>query len=162
MAWTANELDAGASGSPPAASRGAITPSEDGSLHLPAHRATTYGRELAYRPSLDVLAPWRHEHDVAEWHVTVAAPGAYRVLVTLAADDASAGDRFVVAAEGSQVSGVVESSGGYESFREYECGVLDLARGTNRIIMRPDGALRRELADVRSLRLVPVRRAGGA
>jgi hypothetical protein len=50
----------------------------------------------------------------------------------------------------------VQASGGYDTFREYACGTLDLAAGANRVVMRPDGPLKRELADVRSLRLVPV------
>lgn len=161
MAWTAQELDAGGSGSAPAAAHAAIRPREDGSLDLPARLATTYGLELAYRPSLDVLAPWRHEHDVAEWRVEVPAGAHYRVLVTLAADDASAGDRFVIATERSHVAAVVQSSGGYDAFREDECGTIELRSGLNRVVMRPDGPLRRELADVRALRLVPVQAGGG-
>jgi hypothetical protein len=77
------------------------------------------------------------------------------VWVTLAADDASAGDRFVVEAARSRVDGVVRSSGGYETFHEYSVGSIELEAGVNRIVMRPDGPLRRELADVRSLRLAP-------
>ena len=35
-------------------------------------------------------------------------------------------------------------------------GRLALRAGLNRIILRPDGPLKRELADVRGIRLVPV------
>ena len=69
---------------------------------------------------------WRRggiEHDVAEWLVEVVAAGRYQVAVTLAADDASAGDRFVVEAERSRASGLVRSSGGYETFHEYAIGI---------------------------------------
>ena len=132
-----------------------IRPGADGGLLLPARLAITYGQQLAYRSSLDVLAPWRHEYDVAEWLVEVVAAGRYQVAVTLAADDASAGDRFVVEAERSRTSGLVRSSGNYQTFIEYAIGTIDLAAGVNRVVMRPDGPLRRELADVRSLRLTP-------
>ena len=155
MAWAAQEL----AFSPPATTAPAapvIRPGQDGQLHLPARLAVTYGRELAYRPSLDIVAPWRHEHDVAEWYVEVPRSGRYEVWVTLAADDASAGDHFVIASPHGQARGVVLASGGYDTFREYSCGVFDLTQGANRIVMRPDGPLKRELADVRSLRLVPV------
>ncbi len=121
---------------------------------MPARLAVTFGRELAYRPSLDILAPWRHEHDVAEWLLEVPAGGAYDVSVTLAADEASAGDRFVIASEHSQIVATVLSSGGYDRFLEYACGRIELAAGQNRIVMRPAGPLKRELADVRGLRLV--------
>lgn len=66
----------------------------------------------------------------------------YRVLVTLAADDASAGDRFVIATERTHVGAVVQSSGGYDAFREDECGTIELMSGLNRVVMRPDGPAR--------------------
>ena len=159
IAWTARELLAEAGDGAPSAAR--VRPGADGVLHLPAKMAITYGRELAYRPSLDILAPWRHEHDIAEWHVDVPEDGEYEVRVTLAADDASSGDRFTIATDDSQTSGEVRASGGYATFHEYAVGVLRLRAGANRVVMRPDGALQRELADVRGLRLVP-RRAGAS
>jgi mono/diheme cytochrome c family protein/glucose/arabinose dehydrogenase len=155
LAWTAAELPGETKSGASVRAATAIHPRADGVLELPARLAVTYGRELAYRPSLDILAPWRHEQDVAEWHVEVASSGAYEVRVTLAADEASAGDAFVVASAGSQVRGVVRASGRYDTFHEYDCGTIQLAAGRNRIVMRPDGPLRRELADVRSLTLLP-------
>ena len=50
----------------------------------------------------------------------------------------------------------MQSSGNYETFREVPVGRLMLRAGVNRILMRPDGPLRQELADVRALRLTPV------
>jgi mono/diheme cytochrome c family protein/glucose/arabinose dehydrogenase len=152
ISWSAKELSTDA---PAAAAGVVIRPGADGVLLLPARLAIAVGQQLGYRPSLDVLAPWRLEHDVAEWRVEAAAAGRYQVWVTLAADDASAGDRFVVEAERSRASGLVRSSGGYETFHEYAIGSIELEAGVNRIVMRPDGPLRRELADVRSLRLAP-------
>jgi mono/diheme cytochrome c family protein/glucose/arabinose dehydrogenase len=159
LAWTAKELMADTSR--PAAIDPAllIRPGTDGAFDLPARVALTYGQELAYRPSLNVLAPWRQEHDVAEWHLEAPSAGHYQVWVTLAADDLSAGDRFAIATERGTVVGEVLSSGGYDTFREYRVGTIELAPGRNRLVMRPEGALRRELADVRGLRLVP---AGGS
>ena len=136
---------------------GVIAAGPDGSLQLPARAATTYGQKLGYRPSLDVLAPWRIEGDVAGWNVETSAGGDYDVFVTLAADDASAGDRFRIETEGSHTIGTVESSGDYDHFREVPAGRLTLRAGANRILMRPEGSLRQELADVRALRLSPAR-----
>lgn len=163
LAWTAEELSVAA----PAPATGGgdrtvVRPDEHGALHLPAHLAATYGRELAYRPSLDVLAPWRREQDVAEWLVEAPAPGAFEVRVTLAADDLSAGDQFVIETESSRVTGTVRSSGGYDRFHEYAVGKLVLRAGLNRVVMRPEGPLNRELADVRALRLLPLAGDGGS
>jgi mono/diheme cytochrome c family protein len=154
LAWTVGELKA-ATTVASEDERRIIRPDDKGELKLSARLATTYGRELAYRPSLDILAPWRRENDVAEWQVAVSASGAYEVFVMLAADNASAGDKFLIETEGSRISGIVQSSGGYDQFREYRCGQISLRAGANRLVMRPDGPLKRELADVRALRLVP-------
>ncbi|MBI2925943.1 MAG: c-type cytochrome [Verrucomicrobia bacterium] len=158
LSWTADELEESTAPVPAGDDKHPhIHPDAKGELVLPAHLATTYGRELAYRPSLDILAPWRRDQDIAEWRVEAPSASSYEVFVTLAADDASAGDKVLIETEGSKTSGLVESSGGYDRFREYRCGQLTLRPGLNRIVMRPDGPLKRELADVRELRLVPAR-----
>jgi hypothetical protein len=50
----------------------------------------------------------------------------------------------------------VRSTVDYDHFREQSAGRLTLRAGVNRIILRPDGPLKRELADVRGVRLAPV------
>jgi len=154
LPWRAEELAQVAAKAPETP---AIQPGANGELHLPASRATVFGQKLAYRPSLDVLAPWRVREDVAEWRIEIPTAGRYEVFVTLAADDASAGDEFVIETEGSRAKGTVLSSGGYDRFREVPAGGLDVKAGINRILLRPEGPLRQELADVRAVRLVPVK-----
>jgi hypothetical protein len=131
----------------------ALQPDVDGVLVLPASAAKTYGQKLAYRPSLNVLAPWRIETDVAEWTIQIPADGEYEVLVTLAADEASAGDAYVIEAETETAKGTVKSTGGYETFAEQSAGIIKLKSGLQKLLMQPDGALKQELADVRAIRL---------
>jgi hypothetical protein len=99
------------------------------------------------------LAPWRIETDVAEWTIQIPADGEYEVLVTLAADEASAGDAYVIEAETETAKGTVKSTGGYETFAEQSAGIIKLKSGLQKLLMRPDGALKQELADVRAIRL---------
>lgn len=152
LPWRAEELALAAA---TADETPAIKPSADGELRLPASAATIYGQKLAYRPSLDVLAPWRVAEDVAEWRVDVATAGAYEVFVVLAADDASAGDEFTLETDGSSATGTVLSSGGYDAFREAPAGRIALKPGVNRLLLRPHGPLKQELADVRAVLLKP-------
>lgn len=165
LPWTAEELDAVAGGPMPVASGPAVKPvtspppiraAASGEILLPARLATVYAQRLGYRPALDVLAPWVVADDVAEWRVEVATGGRFAVQVTLAADDESAGDFYVVETEGSRTRGEVRSTVDYDRFQEQPAGELTLRAGLNRILLRPDGPLKRELADVRGLRLVPV------
>lgn len=104
----------------------AIKTDADGVLMLPASAAKTYGQKLAYRPSLNVLAPWRIETDVAEWTIQIPADGEYQVSITLAADEASAGDAYVIEAETATAKGIVKSTGGYETFAEQLAGIIKL------------------------------------
>lgn len=134
-------------------SENALQPDANGVLTLPASAAKTYGQKLAYRPSLNVLAPWRIETDVAEWTIQIPADGEYEVFVTLAADEASAGDAYVIEAETATAKGTVKSTGGYETFAEQSAGTLKLKSGLQKLLMRPDGVLKQELADVRAVRL---------
>jgi hypothetical protein len=130
-----------------------IKPDAAGNLTLPAKLAVTYGQKLAYRPALDVLAPWRSENEAAEWHVEAPTAGDYVVSVLLAADASSAGDRFAVEAESSRTVGTVLASGGYDRFVEAPAGVLTLKAGVNRVLLRSEGPLKQELADVRLVML---------
>ena len=132
----------------------AIQADADGVLLLPASAAKTYGQKLAYRAALNVLAPWRIDTDVAEWLIQVPKEGEYEVLITLAADEASAGDAYVIEVENASVKGVVQATGGYESFKEQSVGTIKLKAGVQSLLMRPEGALKQELADVRAVRLV--------
>ncbi len=132
----------------------AIQADSDGVLLLPANAAKTYGQKLAYRAALNVLAPWRIDTDVAEWLIQVPTAGEYEVLVTLAADEASAGDAYVIEVENASVKGVVQATSGYENFKEQSAGTLKLKAGVQSLLMRPEGALKQELADVRAVRLV--------
>ncbi|MCX6955256.1 MAG: c-type cytochrome, partial [Verrucomicrobia bacterium] len=163
LPWTADELTEVPGGLAGAVSAKAlpITPQSSGEILLPASKATVYGMRLGYRPALDVLAPWTWREDIAEWRVDVLAGGMFDVWVKLAADDESAGDFFVVETEGSRARGEVPSTGDYDHFREQRAGRLTLRAGINRIILRPDGPLKRELADVRGVRLAPSGSAGG-
>ncbi len=159
LPWTADELG-GIAGAAPAATAArvaaAMRPQPSGEILLPASKATVYAQKLGYRPALDVLAPWTVIDDVVEWRVEVASAGTFDVWVNLAADDESAGDFFVVETEGSRARGEVRSTVDYDHFREQPAGRLALRAGVNRIILHPDGPLKRELADVRGVRLAPV------
>lgn len=161
LPWTEEELREFSGGVPPAAAAPVIVqrPSAAGEILLPARAARVFGQRLGYRPALDVLAPWVVPEDMVEWHVEVPGAGTYAVLVSLAADATSAGDFYVVETESGRVRAAVRSTGDYATFQEQPAGDLPLRAGVNRILLRPDGPLIKELADVRGLRLVPNPRA---
>lgn len=149
--WTADEL----AGIAADTKHALIKPGADGVITLPAKAAATYGQRLAYRPSLDVLAPWTVADDSAEWRFEAAASGEHEVAVVLAADDESAGDQYILETENSKATGTVRSTGGYETHEAQPAGKLMLKAGPSRLLLRPLGPLKRELADVRAVVLRP-------
>jgi len=152
LPWTAAEL---LGVTPSTREPELIRPAASGELALPARLAVCFGERLAYRPALDILAPWRKENDVAIWRVELPTESVYNVFITLAADAASKGDKFVIETESARLHGTVPATGAYENFQELRVGQLKLRAGINRILLRPDGKLRAELADIKSLRLTP-------
>jgi mono/diheme cytochrome c family protein len=157
LPWTAAEL-LGVTGAESFGMGSAepIRPDASGTLLLPARLATCFGERLAYRPALDIVAPWRRENDVAVWQIETSAPAHFEIWANLAADEASAGDRFHIETETGRVAGVVEETGSYSNFREQRVGIMALPAGVQRILMRPAGPLKAELCDLRGLRLSPV------
>lgn len=153
LPWRAEELTQMAT---PLEAGTVVRPLSGGELVLKASEASVFGERLAYRPTLNVLAPWIRVDDVAEWQVSIESGGDYQIWVNLAADEASAGDYFILETDGSSSIGEVVSSGDYETFHEVSGGSISLKSGVNRLLLRPHGQLKRELADVRWLRLVPV------
>jgi mono/diheme cytochrome c family protein/glucose/arabinose dehydrogenase len=150
LPWTVEELlGVAPSGREPEV----IRPNAAGELILPAKLAVCFGERLGYRPALDILGPWRKENDVATWRVEAPAEAVYEVSITLAADAASKGDQFLIESELGRVAGAVPATGGYDNFQELRVGELKLRAGINRILLRPEGKLRAELADIRGLRL---------
>lgn len=85
------------------------------------------------------------------------APASWAESPHLAADKPSAGDFYAIETEASRTRAAVPNTGGYDQFVEQPGGRLTLRAGVNRIVLRPDGKLRKELADVRGLRLISVR-----
>lgn len=155
LPWTAADL-AEVTGDAGSGEGTVVRPSATGEIELAGETAAVSGPGFEYRPSLDILGPWVDAQDIATWQVELVRPGTYQVFVLLAADAASAGDYFAIETEGSRTRGRVLSTGDYDTFREVPAGMLELRAGINRILMRSDGPMIRELADVRAIRLRPI------
>jgi len=72
-------------------------------------------------------------------------------------DDTNSGNIWRLESDAGSLEGEVVSTGGFDKFVEKDAGVLDLNKGSNRILMRSAGELEGELIDLRTIRLEPVR-----
>ena len=70
--------------------------------------------------------------------------------------DELAGNPFTIQAGAGRITGKFASTHGWANYESRVVGQLTLPIGTTRVILRPNGPVKTELADVRSISLVPV------
>ena len=135
-----------------------VKTADNGSLTLPATAAEIYGSSLAFEPAYRNLGWWISADDRGVWTINVAAAGKYEVLVDTACPKEEAGKLFTVEVGGETVSGRVTATNGWEDYREEKVGELTLAAGESRLTVRPTPPFKGLLMDLRTVRLVPVKK----
>jgi hypothetical protein len=140
-----------------------VHPSADGTLLLLPHDATLEG------PSLKVeqvgvigdvkynIGYWLDPAASATWPIAGQRAGKYRVVAELACKSESAGARVSLDCGGSRVDFTVEGTGGWQDYREFELGVLDVPVGSQSVSLRAASKPGEAVVNVRAIRLVPVR-----
>ena len=136
-----------------------IVQAADGSFDLPAAQAMIHSEKLFYEKgdTKDNLGRWIDVEDWASWKLRVNQPGRFRVLLTYSAPRGVHGGTFAVSAGGSSVSGKVQPTGAWETFREFEAGTLSVpTMGTVELALRAVEKPTAALMNLRRIRLVPV------
>jgi putative membrane-bound dehydrogenase-like protein len=134
-----------------------IRPDGEGTLNLLATKAEIYGSSLVLEEKYRNLGYWSKPDDEASWTMNVARAGRYTVQLDFACEEGAAGNRFVIEAGKSRLEGKVASTGNWDTYQNRQVGVIELAEGEQRLTMRPEGAIRGALIDLRGIRLVPVK-----
>jgi hypothetical protein len=135
-----------------------IKPGSDNSISLHAVTAKISGTEIAYMPEWKALG-WFRNDGVAEWHVAVKKAGKYDVFLEWSVSDEEAGKGFVLLAGSQKLTGKVEKSGSWETFKKVKIGEMNLKKGVTHFVFKPEinfgaGAL----LDLREIVLVPVKK----
>jgi putative membrane-bound dehydrogenase-like protein len=137
-----------------------IDQAKDGSLMLPADKAEISGGAIMFEPEFRNIGYWKGESDSAAWTVRIYRGGEFGVYFDYACAQDAAGNRYVLAAGKSTISGVVASTGpDWSRYVRSKVGSLRLDPGEHRVTMRPEGALRGALIDLRTIALVPAGKA---
>jgi len=135
-----------------------IRAAADGSLTLPATAAEIYGSTLVFEPQYRNLGWWTSADDRAVWAITVPAAGKYEVWLDWACPKNEAGRLFTVEVGGESVGGRVDATAGWEEYRQAKVGELTLEPGDTRLTVRPTPPFKGILMDLRTLKLVPVKK----
>lgn len=133
-----------------------IRPGGDGSLVLRAADCEIYGGEMVFEPQFGNLGYWHGADDRAVWTVELDAPGRYDVYMDAACDSSSSGNAFVLESSGETLAGNIASTGAWSAYRIAKQGTLALAKGPQRLTLRPKGRPTQALVDLRALILVVV------
>lgn len=134
-----------------------VTKDENGSLVCSADKARIYGPQLVLEEKHKNLGYWSHVEDHAAWSLVVPADGEYRVSLNYACDNGAAGNRFAVTIGGRSLPGQIAGTGGWDQYKTQEIGRMKLRAGETELVIRPTGALRTALMDLKSVRLEPVK-----
>ncbi len=152
--------------------KGAITPKQflgadapvikagtDGVLSLPASAGLGVGPEVRYMPEWAAFG-YMTGKDRLEWPVEVATAGQYEVQIVAAANEKQAGQVVKVEVGQSKLSSRVSATGGLDKYVSASLGTLELAAGSQQVVLSGTDVSDSPLLNVREVKLVPV--AAGA
>jgi len=131
-------------------------PFPGGELRLDTHNAEIYGPTLVLEEKYGNLGYWQSADDHAAWEIELPKAGLWEVRFEYACDAGNAGNQFELTVAESRLTGVVASTGNWDTYRWVKIGEVSLPVGRSRLIIRPDGPLKGAMIDLRNVRLAPV------
>jgi putative membrane-bound dehydrogenase-like protein len=134
-----------------------VAAASDGSLVLSATTCEIYGSTLIFEPEHKNLGYWSSADDRAVWNVELARSGTYAVEFEWACDGSVKGNPWQIATAGETISGRVESTGNWNTYRRAMVGELSLPAGKQQIEMRAGSKPQGALIDLKAIRLIPVK-----
>lgn len=132
-----------------------VAPDGEGAIRLTAASAEVYGPSLTFEPEYGNLGYWHSPSDHAAWTFRVDRPTTFTASLEWACDDASAGNAYLIRIGDSVIRNTTPGTGAWSSYRSLFLRELTLPAGTHRLEMRPAGAIRGALSDVRAIVLTP-------
>ncbi len=132
-----------------------VSANEDGELTCLAVDARIYGPTLIFEEKYRNLGFWSSSEDHAVWSLEVPQAGTYQVTIDYACDNSTAGSSWRLSVADQTLTGVVEGTGSWDTYRSLAVGEIDLPAGMAELIFRSDGNIQSSLLDLRGIRLVP-------
>lgn len=130
----------------------------DGRITLPASRGHGIGPDIDYMPKWKAFG-WFRSKDKVEWNVDVVTSGEYEVWLEWSVSDEEAGKPFVLEVVGDSLTGNVQRSGSWETFKKEMIGTIQLESGKQKVVFRPGSKFDKDqaLLDLKEVKLVPVK-----
>jgi putative membrane-bound dehydrogenase-like protein len=132
-----------------------VKPGADGSLKLLATQCEIYGNTMVFEAAYKNLGYWSSESDQAVWSFEAPKAGKYAVELDYACENGVAGNAYILEAGTSRLTGKIEGTGSWDTYRPAKLGTVDLKAGAQKIAFRSQGKIQGALLDLRSVRLIP-------
>jgi peptidoglycan-N-acetylglucosamine deacetylase len=137
---------------------GIVRPAQDGTLNLTAETGKGIGPDIKYMPEWNAFG-WFTGKDRVDWDIALEKEGKYEVWMEWSVSDKESGKPFVVITGDQEITGIVEKSGSWETFKKIKIGEVTLKADYNLVQLKAvedfdTGAL----MDIKELTLVPVKR----
>jgi putative membrane-bound dehydrogenase-like protein len=133
-----------------------VRPGADGSLTLLANTCEIYGSTVVLESQYGNLGWWSSEDDQALWTIEPSRAGLYDVWLNWACANATGANAYVVQAADQRLSGQVEGTGDWDTYRRAKIGKLELRAGRQQIVFRSGGPIKGALIDLKAIQLVPL------
>jgi len=135
----------------------AVIPGHDGSLVLNAESGIATGTGIKYMPEWKAFG-WFRSGDKVDWTVEIPKAGEYKATLEWSVSDEEAGKEFLLEAGSEKITGTVEKSGSWETFRSADIGTLRLPEGKQTITFKANKEFddSQALLDLRHIILTPV------
>ena len=130
----------------------------DGSLRMAAENARIYGPTIIFEEKWRNVGWWQSPGDHVIWTLDVPTAGQYSVNIDYACADEAAGNAYVLEVAGQRLSATADSTGSWDNYRGKNLGTVKLPVGLTELVVRPSGQVRSALMDLRSIRLVPLKK----
>src|SRR5690242_5900258 len=85
-------------------------------VNLTAENGKPLGPDIKYMPEWKAFG-WFTAKDSVEWEADVPAAGEYSVQMEWSVSDEDAGKEFILIAEKDQLTGIVDKSGSWETYK---------------------------------------------
>jgi hypothetical protein len=130
-----------------------VTEQTPGILRLTAQNGKPLGPDIKYMPEWKAFG-WFTAKDSVEWEVDVPAAGEYNVRMEWSVSDEEAGKEFILIAGKDQLTGKVDKSGSWETFKTKDVGNINLEQGKQKIVFRSNTKFKEgAILDLRELTL---------
>jgi hypothetical protein len=134
-----------------------IQQGDDNMYHLSSWLGGTAGSHIKYMPEWKAFG-WFNTQDQALWKVNIAKAGRYDVYFEYSVSDKEAGKSFRLEVGNKKLTGKVETTGSWYTYKTKKVGSIRLSSGTQNVTLKSNAKKENgSIFDLREVRLVPAK-----